>query len=197
MEFKNHLFKISSFIKKIVNIDDKDIETFAINASLKQFNKKELFIHEGEICKHLLFIHKGAFRYFILHEGKEFTKDFAIDCQNPFCTSFTSFVQQEPSQIWIEAIENSIVWMWEEKYVSQLFQHHPDWISFAKKMAELLYFRKEKRELDFLKLSPKERYHQFLIDFPQFQQRVSQYHIASYLGLTPESLSRIRSRPSG
>jgi CRP-like cAMP-binding protein len=197
VEFENYLCKLISFVKKIVPIDDRDIEAFALSASLKQFNKKELFIREGKVCKDLLFIHKGAFRYFILHEGNDVTKDFAIERQNPFCTSFTSFIKQEPSQIWIEALENSIVWMWDEKYVSHLFQHHPGWMLFAKKMAEMLYFRKEKRELDFLKLSPAERYSQFLIDFPQFHQRVSQYHIASYLGLTPESLSRIRSRKSG
>jgi CRP-like cAMP-binding protein len=197
VEPKSYLFNLVSFIKKVIHIDNGDIEAFALKASLQKFCKKELFIREGEVCNQLLFIHKGAFRYFILHEGNDLTKDFAIDNQNPFCTSFTSFITQKPSQIWIEALEDSIVWTWEEAYVSQLFQSHPGWTLFAKKMSESLYVRKEKRELDFLKLSSEERYQQFLIDFPQFHQRIPQYLIASYLGLTPESLSRMRARIFG
>ena len=197
MESKNYLSDFVAFIKKITCIDNGDIEAFVSKASLQKFCKKEFFIKEGEVCNRLLFIHKGAFRYFVLHEGNDLTKDFAIDTQNPFCTSFTSFIKQEPSQIWIEALEDSTVWMWEAAYVAQLFQSHPGWTLFAKKMSESLYIRKERRELNFLRLSSEERYRRFLIDFPQFHQRIPQYHIASYLGLTPESLSRIRARISG
>lgn len=188
------LNRFVSFIKKTCCVETPDIETFASHACAKSFHKKDCFIREGEICKQLLFIHQGAFRYFILHEGNDLTKDFAIDQHNPFCTSFTSFISQKPSRIWIEALENSTVWTWDADYVSQLFEHHPGWTRFSKKMTEWLYMRKEQRELDFLKLSAEERYRKFLVEFPRFDQRISQYHIASYLGLAPESLSRIRAR---
>lgn len=66
--------------------------------------------------------------------------------------------------------------------------------AFVKKMVDKLYLRKEKKELELLKSSAEERYLHFLTDYPGLVQRVPQYHIASYLGITPESLSRIRSK---
>jgi CRP-like cAMP-binding protein len=68
----------------------------------------------------------------------------------------------------------------------------PPWIFFAKKMAENLYIRKEKREVSLLRDNAETRYKTLIAECPQVIQRVPQYHIASYLGVTPESLSRIR-----
>lgn len=195
MAATQHLTRLMTFVQRVVPMDKTEIEAFASKATLRTFKKKEIFVGEEEVCRHLLFIHEGLFRYYyVLPEGDDLTKDFAVDQQNPFCTAFTSFITREPSHIWIEALEDSLVWMWDEAYVSSLFQNEPSWILFSKKMTERLFLRKEKREYSFLMLSPEERYQQFLKDFPQLNQRVPQYHIASYLGLTPESLSRIRKR---
>ena len=146
---------------------------------------------EGEVSQKLLFIEKGVFRYYLLHDGKDYSKDFAIDCYNPFCTGYSSFIYQEPSLINIEALEESVVLEWNVKYINKLFRTYP-WILFAKKMADSLYRRKEKREVSFLKDSAETRYNELLNEYPELIQRVPQYHIASYLGIAPESLSRIR-----
>jgi len=183
-----------SFIQKIIPMDQSQIDAFASRAKGRVFKKKELFIQEGDVCNHLLFIHQGIFRYFVLHEGADFTKDFAVDSQNPFCTAFKSFMRREPSHIFIEALEQSTVCVWNEREVSSFFDVHPLWIKFAKKMIESLYYRKEKRELLLLKYCPQERYAQFICDFPELIQRIPQYLIAGYLAITPESLSRIRKR---
>lgn len=197
MATTEYLARLITFVQHVVPISQEEIKIFTSHATLRTFKKKELFVKERDICRHLIFIHEGLFRYYyILPDGEDLTKDFAIDRQNPFCTAYTSFMTQEPSHIWIEALEDSLVWMWDEKYVSSLFQNELPWILFAKKMSEYLFIRKEKREYAFLLLSPEERYQQFLKDFPGLNQRVPQYHIASYLGLTPESLSRIRKRKS-
>lgn len=175
-------------------MDLSDIEAFATKAKPRLIKKRDFFVKEGDVCDSLIFIEKGLFRYFILHEGNDTTKDFALDSANPFCTAFTSFMSQSPSQIWIEALEDSTVLEWKGKDVLTLFETHPKWLLFSKRMAEHLYFRKEKREISFLKSSPEERYAEFLKDFPLLNQRVPQYMIASYLGIKPESLSRIRRR---
>lgn len=188
------LSKLTNYIKKIVNIDDSDIKSFASNATLRTFKKKEVFVSEGQQCHELLFIHEGLFRYYyVLEDGQDLTKDFAIETDNAFCTAYASFITGQLSMIWIEALEDSTVWVWQKDYVSDLFQRSP-WIEFAKNMVDMIYLRKEKREYSFLLLTPEQRYHQFLKEFPQLNQRVPQYQIASYLGLTPESLSRIRKR---
>lgn len=192
-----HFEHFQSFIQKILpGTSPEDIKLLSSKAHLLEFRKGQLFVHEGEVCHHLLFIHRGLFRYYLLHEGEDFTKDFAIDTRNPFCTAYSSFMLQKPSQIWIEAMESSVVWSWDKSDVLPLFQNHPIWLCFAKLMADQLFYRKEQKELELLKCSAEERYRHFLVDFPGLIQRIPQYHIATYLGITPESLSRIRSKLS-
>lgn len=187
--------KFQSFIQKIVpEISEPELKNFSSKARKLELKKGELFVKEGEVCQQLLFIHKGLFRYYLLHEGNDFVKDFAIDTQNPFCTAYTSFMLQKPSEIWIEALEHSLVWSWDKSDVLSLFKNHPLWVRFAKLMADQLFYRKEKKEIELLKCSAETRYLHFLVDFPGVSQRIPQYHIASYLGITPESLSRIRSK---
>lgn len=190
-----HSEKFRSFIQKIVpTLTEEDMKIFSSKALKSQFKKGELFVKEGEICHHLLFIHRGLFRYYLLHDGHDFTKDFAVDTQNPFCTAYTSLMFQKPSEIWIEALEPCEVLSWNSSEVLSLLQDHPLWLLFAKRMIDQLFYRKEKKELELLKCSAEERYRHFLADFPGLSQRVPQYHIATYLGITPESLSRIRSK---
>jgi CRP-like cAMP-binding protein len=117
-----------------------------------------------------------------------------VDKQNPFCTAFTSFMLEKPSDIWIEALEKCQVWIWNKADVQPLFQGHPAWMLFAKTMAEKMYFLKEQKEIEGLKYSAEERYRLFLTHFPGLTQRIPQYHIATYLGIKPESLSRIRAK---
>lgn len=186
-----------SFIQKVVpDMSEADIQLFASKAKEAEFAKGAPFVKEGAVCDRLLFIHQGLFRYFIVHEGDDVTKDFAVDAQNSFCTSYTSFILQKPSEIWVEAVEPSLVWSWNRSDVLPLFEDNVSWLKFAKKMADRLFFRKEQREIALLKNSAEERYRRFLSDFPGLSQRVPQYHIASYLGIKPESLSRIRSKQS-
>ncbi len=182
-------------IKMIPSMPEKDIREFFSRAKPKTLKKGELFVKEGVVCTHLAFIEKGLLRYYLLHEGADYTKDFAVDLQNPFCTSYTSFMLQKPSAIWIEAAEPSQLLVWERSNVLPLFHEHPIWLRFSKGMADLLFYRKEKKEIELLKCSAEERYRHFLHDYPGISQRVPQYHIATYLGITPESLSRIRAKP--
>lgn len=192
-----YLEKFRFFIEKIIPVmPEKDIEMFFSKGHESDLQKGELIAKEGAICSHLLFIQKGLLRYYFLHEGHDFTKDFAVDTQNPLCTAYTSFMLQKPSEIWIEALEPCKVLVWHHSDVLPLFQEHPIWMRFAKKMADQLFYRKEKKEMELLKCSAEERYQRFLQDFPGLSQRVPQYHIATFLGITPESLSRIRSKLS-
>ncbi|MBS0615674.1 MAG: Crp/Fnr family transcriptional regulator [Verrucomicrobia bacterium] len=194
-KFPEELLRLQTFIQKIVpDMPQEHINSFAAKARPMDFPKEELFVKEGKICDSLLFIHKGLFRYFFLHEGQDITKDFAVDSINPFCTAYTSLTLQKPSEIWIEALEQCHVWQWKRSDVLPLLNEDIYWLRFSKKMAEQLFYRKEQKEMELLKYSAEERYRQFLSDFPSVSQRVPQYKIASYLGITPESLSRIRAQ---
>src|SRR5262245_9418559 len=110
--------KFQSFMQKIVpEISEQELKEFSSKAQEIEFLKGEAFVKEGEVCRNLLFIHKGVFRYFLLNNGKDLTKDFSVDTQNPFCTAYTSFMLQKPSEIWIEAMEPCLVWSWDQSDV--------------------------------------------------------------------------------
>lgn len=192
MQPERHI--IVNFVQKILPMPSEDLDVFLSLARPYQCHKGDLFLREGEICKRLLFVEKGLLRYYLEHEGVDYTKDFAVDHQNPFCTAFTSFMRQIPSEIGIQAEENISGWVWQAADILPLFQEHPQWIHFVKLMLERLYFRKERKELQIIKCSATERYQHFLKEFPGLWQRIPQYHIASYLGIAPESLSRIRKK---
>lgn len=185
--------EIEDYLMAISPIDTAHIAHLIKHARLKKFKKKEIFIREGEICQELLFTHHGVFRYFLTKDGREFTKDFCIDSLNPFCTAYTSFITKNPSMINIEALSDAEVSVWPASFILPLFETLP-WLYFSKRSAEALFIRKEKREISLLKDTALERYQKFIEEFRDVTQRVSQYYIASYLGITPESLSRIRNQ---
>lgn len=185
--------KIHSYVNHFASIDRSRIVDLLSRARTRVYEKSDLFLREGDTCKEIMFVDKGGFRYFVTNDGDDFTKDFCLDSMNPFCTGFASFVMKAPSLINIEAIERSHVVVWEKEYIDQLFSTMP-WIAFARRIAEILFVRKEKREISFLRDSAEERYRLFVAEFKEVLMRVPQYHIASYLGIKPESLSRIRRR---
>ena len=191
LDTQEQISNVAAYLGRITPIDHSDIIEFVAHSRLMTYKKNEVFLREGETCNKLLFCHKGAFRYFLTKEGNDFTKDFCLDTTNPFCTNYTSFLTQTPSLINISSLENSVVSVWSEGYIRELFETLP-WLVFARKIAELLFIRKEKREISLLLDSAEERYQKFTKEFKDVMQRVPQYHIASYLGITPESLSRIR-----
>jgi CRP-like cAMP-binding protein len=182
--------RFTHYIQKYApHIPLKDLQDFAAKSQLVEFRRGTLFLEEGQICRHLLFIHQGLFRHYLLHNGREITKDFSLQVDHPFCTDYISFMQQRPSEIWIEALEDSQVWSWEVSFVRPLFKTHPFWLHFSKTMADLLICRKERKEIDFLKCSAQERYLRFCQDFPGLSDRIPIRHIASYLGIGQESLT--------
>ncbi len=157
----------------------------------KSMAASDYFIHTGEIPCKIAFVTKGLFRYVYTNDrGDEFTK--ALMPENNFISSYSAMVLQKPSFFSIEALENSqlIEINWSD------FVHLQDndifWVRFLLKFIERGYIIKEKRERDLLLLDAETRYKNFLLEYPKMDQRIKQGIIASYLGIQPETLSRIR-----
>ncbi len=148
----------------------------------------------GDTVHPLYFVHSGIIRYMLIlpESGDDVTKDLS---EGPtFALSFGSAVSGQPSRVGIAAVTDCVVSIWPFSRLIGLFETHPDWQKLGRVLAERLYVRKEDREIAFLTQTPEQRYASLLHSFPDLTAQVPQRHLASYLGITPESLSRLKAR---
>ena len=153
--------------------------------------KNEYFLQAGEIPDRLGYNISGLLRLFYIDDsGNEINKHFVFE--NSIAVAYNAFLQREESNIYIQALEDTKLLVINYKTYNDLLNSHICWQKVARKMAELLTILYQKRESELLLIDAQERYKKFLQDYPNLVNRISQYHIASFLGIAPESLSRIR-----
>jgi CRP-like cAMP-binding protein len=138
------------------------------------------------------FVAQGLFRMVYLVDGEERTKDFQSEGQ--FTGSLASLLIGTPARFSVVAMEPSVLLEIRRERLFELSDHYPVWDRMRRNYAEQLFLYKEAREASLLLDSPDARYLQFLRERPDLLQRSPLKHIASYLGVTPEALSRIRRR---
>jgi len=157
----------------------------------KSIVAEEYFIKAGEMPLKIAYVFDGLFRYVYTNDkGDEYTK--AIITENNFISSYSAMVLCKPSYFSIEALENSQLLEISWSDFNKLKDTDIFWVKFLMKFIEKGYITKEKRERDLLLLDAETRYRNFLTEFPGMDQRIKQGIIASYLGIQPETLSRIR-----
>jgi len=154
--------------------------------------KNEFFLSAGEQQKSVGFNLKGVFRYFYVdYEGRECNKHFVLE--NEWVVSLTAFIDSAPALFSIQALEAADILSAPADAVRHLLVDSPYWQTLYKRLLETNYVLKERREAQFLMNDAKGRYLAFLDAYPSLSERIRQHHIASFLGMTSVSLSRIRS----
>ncbi|RXK58868.1 Crp/Fnr family transcriptional regulator [Lacibacter luteus] len=156
------------------------------------YPKNHQLVTEAAVCRHLYFVEKGALRGYYTLDGKEITHWFGFE--NDFVTSFHSFITQEPAVENIQLLEGSILWSISKDTLTSLFNNHPEIERIVRIAYEKYYIRLEERYVNAQFKTAAERYEQLLNDSPHILERVPLGQIASYLGISQETLSRIRSR---
>jgi CRP-like cAMP-binding protein len=156
-----------------------------------EFEENEYLVSAGEVADNFYFIIAGLVRFFyITEDGKEFNKNFAME--NGFAGSFHSLVLGAPCGYFIQALEKTSTIVLPNQLLRELYERHPCWERLGRRNAENLALVKEAREKELLLDSLETRYRRFMTEFPGLADRIPQYHIASYLGVTDVALSRIR-----
>ena len=192
MKMKSSFLK---FINSIIAIPDIQKEKFEALVTLRNFKKGEFYVKQGQYPNSIAFLTEGLFRYFYLsNKGEEFTKGFFTE--NTILSAYSALVENRVSYFSIEALEDASIELVNYLELKKLFAEDPCWSQFLVLILEKAFIIKETREREFLLFDAEQRYKSFIQRFPGLEKRVKHSVIASYLGIAPESLSRVRRKMS-
>ena len=172
-----------------------EISDFMSNASVIKCPKKTVLLREREICRTFYYITKGTFRAgFTDKEAVQHTRTFFSYDTSPIMMSYGSFIFQKPSTCFLDAIEAGEVLAWSFDFMSNLQETDFKWLRFFKRQVDGTFALREIKEHQTYTFSAEERYLAFFEQSPDLANRIPLHYIASYIGITPEALSRIRKR---
>ena len=181
---------IIDFLNKFDFLTEEEIRSFSQKLTVKRFKKDEFLVQEGKYCKEICFLESGSARSFHTVNRKEISNWFVFS--NMPLTSYFSFVSQSPSKESIQFLEDSTLYSINYDELQQLYNAFHGIERLGREIAEFYFLWQEERTLSLQSLSAKERYENLLVQEAHLLQKVSLGQIASYLGITQESLSRIR-----
>lgn len=179
-------------IKQFVDLNKNDIEIVK-----KLFNKKlvikgELFLKEGIVCDNLGFVQKGLLRHFINDDGVDITYHFSME--NDFVCDYESFINRLPSLKNIIAMETTTIYIISYRNLQIFYQTTSTGERFGRLLLEKIFSKTITHIISTHIDNAEQRYLKFLSLFPELDQRVPQYYVASFIGVKPPSLSRIRKK---
>jgi len=185
--------EIIKYVSKYVTITKELEKSILESACIKSFPEGTLLLKEGNFSNECYFILKGCIRVFFLKEGEEKTTEFYTEGQAAIASCYG---KKTHSVQYLECVEETVASVGNPELEAGMFQKYPQSESATLVMTETVMVNSQDNLAEFKMSSPEERYLALLKNRPDLIQRVPQHQIASYLGMTPESLSRIRKRIS-
>ncbi|MCP9765676.1 Crp/Fnr family transcriptional regulator [Lacihabitans soyangensis] len=157
----------------------------------KNIKKGDFLIKEGKICNEIVFIESGILRsFYINNTGDEITYCFSFE--NQLMSAFSSFITNNPTEENIQAIVDTKLFVLKKKDIEVLYENSLAWQKIGLILTELQFVQLEERFVSFLKLSAKQRYENLLKNYSRLINQIPLKYLATYLGITPRHLSRIR-----
>ena len=184
--------KLLNYFQRIMPLSQEEIEAIVETMTIKQFKKGTVLLKEGEISTEAYFVLDGCVRQFYLVDGEEKTNNFFTEEQ--WVISIISFSQNKASTHYLDCcIDSSLVVGTREKEES-LYKRFPKLETVSRKVMEKVFAEQQEIMSSYITDTPEQRYLKLLKSRPDLFQKLPQYQIASYIGVKPESLSRIRKR---
>lgn len=187
----NYLQILYQELLKYSEIPIEEFEKFKSITEIYHLEKGQFFLQAGEKPDKFGFVVAGVLRLFYTTiEGNEYNKSFCVE--GDFVASYSALLQNKESKLSINVLEKATLIIAHYNDYLKLTNQHLCWQILSRKLAEDLFIKKEQKESQFLLDSAEERYYNFLQEYSNLESRIKQYHVASYLGITPVALSRIR-----
>lgn len=185
--------QIIEYIKRTIDLTDQEAETFAASFREVKIKKRQFIVQPNFIVQHRNYVVKGAFRAYVVDDhGQDSTIAFAIE--DWWITDYNSYILQIPATMFVIALEDSIILEISYEKEQILKQSNHKFETFFRIRAERTAAFMQQRIISNLTQTAEERYDRFMEKYPQIAERVPQYVLASYLGMTTEFLSRIRNK---
>ena len=181
---------LKEYINRITILQKQDWEIIASFFIKREYSKGEKLIKIGETEKYLSFIEEGIIRYYIPDDEKELTFGFNFDKE--LTCAFDSFITQQPTEYEQETLTKTIIWSISYSDLQKVYNQTTIGNFWGRYAAENLFLKKSNREISLLKYTAKERYLNLLLNKSHIMKNIPLKYIASYIGVTPQALSRIR-----
>ena len=180
-------------ISKHISLTQEEEFLFLSKTQILNYKAKTVILHSGEICKHSYFVNNGLLRSFNINDNiVEHVLHFA--CEGWWIGDMYSLISQKPGNLFIEVLEDAEVVLLSKENQEQLFIEIPKLERFFRILTENSLVSNQERLMDNLSLSAEERFEKFCKKYPSLIQKVPQKQIASYIGVTPEFFSKMKSK---
>jgi CRP-like cAMP-binding protein len=187
--------QLTDSIRSKVRVLDEELEGIFHFFIPKKIRKRQFLLNEGDVCYHIAFVEKGLLRaYSIDNDAHEHVVQFAVECS--WVSDMGSFLTGEPAIYNIEALEDCELHLLTKPSMDELMDRHPKMERYFRLLMQNNIIALQRRIIGTLSLSAEEKYKRMMELYPNILNRAAQQHIASFLGITPETLSRIRKQVS-
>ena len=184
---------IQNYISRFVSLTPEELSVVENCMQLQEIPKKTILLNAGDVCNFEAYVLKGCIReYFIDHKGQELTLEFAVE--DWWVSDITSFENQTPSIMYIETLEDCELLVLSRAAKDELLARVPKLERMFRLMIQRHLSVLQKRLFRTVSYTAMDKFEEFLRRYPSLPQRVPQHYIASYLGITPEFLSKLRKR---
>ncbi|GAB3641595.1 Crp/Fnr family transcriptional regulator [Spirosoma arcticum] len=184
--------RLKASLDRLLPLTPEEFIHFVTLLTPRKLTKHEHYLRAGEVCTQIAFINQGCLRYYYLKDGTEFNGQFFFE--GSWIGEYQSFLTGQPSIQYFDALENAELLVMQHRDLQKLYTDLPKFERFGRVLAENVVIGSQRRTASLLFDSPEERYLNLISDRPKVIERIPLHHIASYLGIKPESLSRIRKR---
>ncbi len=183
---------IQQYFKQKFNISDHDWNIFSSKLIREEFPKKSVLLKIGQTEKYLSYIAEGIVRFNI--PGIENDLTFGFGFKDTFISAYDSFLTQQPTKYNVETLTHTVLWRLTYDDLQSVYQSTEIGNLIGRKTSEDLFLKKSQREFSLLNNTPEKRYLELFESRPELIRQIPLKYIASYIGITPQALSRIRKR---